>query len=242
MFLAKHLKQAIINRYCRLRQTMSHTPNATILAIDTATGPCSVALWKSGRVAFYQENRQPSSQSAALVPMIEACLNQTNSWYGDLTAVACTVGPGSFTGIRVGLAAARGICFSARIPGLGFTTLHTMAYGARIDASSEHPHILSILNAGKGEYYFQAYEAGASLHATGDVKLGSLEQAMSSVVLPATVAGNVDMDNALFIPSAVQFPRADALAELAASGAEALPLSPFYIRPPDAKPMAVDRR
>src|SRR5438105_2329637 len=95
----------------------------TILAIDTATGPCSVAVWKNGSIAAYCEELRTSAQSTMLMPMIEKALLKSHTEYGDLSAVAATIGPGSFTGIRVGLAAARGIAFAAGIKGLGFTTL-----------------------------------------------------------------------------------------------------------------------
>ncbi len=190
----------------------------TILALDAATGPCSVAVLKDGRIAAYREHVQGLKQSALLMPMVEQALAQSGIGYNDLSAVACTIGPGSFTGIRVALAAARGICFAAGIKGLGFTTLATLAYGAPIQP------VLAVLNAGKGECYYQGFD-GTPLF---EPRLGTLETALAS--LPgAPVIGNLQGHTA--------FPRADALAKLAAAhAADALPLTPFYIRPPDAKP------
>lgn len=191
----------------------------TILAVDTATGPCSVAIWKDGGIAAYLENLKPAAQSATLMPMIEETLEKSHTAYGELTYVAATIGPGSFTGIRVGLAAARGICFAAGIKGLGFTTLEVMAFAARANP------VLTALNAGKGEVYYQCF--GADIH--NEPCLDTLENAIASVGKNAAIVGNV-MD------TAITFPRADALAELAASQmASAKPLMPFYIRPPDAK-------
>lgn len=183
----------------------------TLLAIETATGPCSVAVWHKGRVAAYLENAKPVMQSASLMPMVEKALEIAKLNYADLTGVACTVGPGSFTGIRVGLAAARGIAFAANVPGIGFTTLDVLAFAAKKPA-------LAILNAGKGEVYYQAHD--------GQPQLGTLEEALAAGNGTAVV-GNVNPP--------LSFPRADALVGLAASGETALPLTPFYIRPPDAK-------
>lgn len=194
----------------------------TILAIDTATGPCSAAVWKDGAVAAYREELKPSQQSACLMLMVERALADSHITYADLTAVACTTGPGSFTGIRVGLAAARGIAFASNIPALGFTTLEVLAF-----ANPAAPS-LAILNAGKGEVYYQGFNGKALF----EPSIGTLEAAKAR--LPdATIIGNM-ADSRL-----ATFPRADLLATLAAGGAQAQPLHPFYIREPDAKPMAI---
>ena len=181
-----------------------------ILAIDSATGPCSAAVWKGGRIAAYLENLKPSSQSAALMPMIEQVLKQSGIDYADLSHVAATIGPGSFTGIRVGLSAARSIAFAASLKTLGFTTLEVMAFATR------KTPVLAMLNAGKGEFYYQLFSDKLD-----EPQLGTREQALSLA------------DRALITE---QLPRADALAELAATRLSAAqPLTPFYIRPPDAK-------
>jgi tRNA threonylcarbamoyladenosine biosynthesis protein TsaB len=181
-----------------------------ILAIDCATGPCSVAVWKNGRVTTCLENPKPSAQSAVLMPMIEDALKRNSINYRDISCVAATVGPGSFTGIRVGLAAARGIAFAADIKSLGFTTLEVMAFAAGITP------VLAMLNAGKGEFYYQLFEARKDAP-----HLGTREQALAYA------------EGALITE---QTPSAAALAELAATQESAAQsLTPFYIRPPDAK-------
>lgn len=175
-----------------------------ILAMDVACGPCSVAVWKGGRVAAYAE-AAGVTQSTRLLPLIEQVLKESGYDYKDLTAVTCTTGPGSFTGIRTGLATARGICLATGLPGLGFTTLETMALGQSG---------LAALNAGKGEYYYQSFKEGSPLSCAC---LGILKETADITDLP----------------------RADMLARLAAEYPErATALAPFYIRPPDAKPLA----
>jgi tRNA threonylcarbamoyladenosine biosynthesis protein TsaB len=216
---------------------MVQTP--IILALDTATGPCSVAVWKDGRVAAYLADKGPLTQSARLLPMVEEAMHKAGVNYKDLTALAATVGPGSFTSIRVGLAAARGICFAAGIPGLGFTTLEVLAYAA-LAHLREEAQALAILNAGKGEYYWQRFCVSPEFKALSEPEVGPLNEAVSGA--PALVAGNAEIADKGLIKTAVTFPQADALAELATRYvALAQPLKPFYIRPPDAKPMAVDR-
>jgi len=194
-----------------------------ILAIDTATGPCSVAIWHNGRVSAYVENRAPVMQSASLVPMVEEALKQAGLGYRDLATVACTTGPGSFTGIRVGLATASGIAFASSIKGIGFTTLEVMAFAARKHAAPAQA-VLALLNAGKGEYYYQCFPGG-------EPRLAALEQALADAGAGALIASNVPS----IANCDVTFPRADALAELAATSHASAALAPFYIRPPDAK-------
>ncbi|MDE3016336.1 MAG: tRNA (adenosine(37)-N6)-threonylcarbamoyltransferase complex dimerization subunit type 1 TsaB [Pseudomonadota bacterium] len=204
-----------------------------ILAIESATGPCSAAVWQDGRLKAYAENTSPVMQSARLLPMVEQVLKESGLEYRDLSAVAATIGPGSFTGIRVGLAAARGICFAAGIRGLGFTTLDVLAFGA-VALAGGAP-VLAILNAGKGEYYYQL--------PGGAPRIGTLETALAAAGKNLFIAGNVPP---LCLPpqagggkegegKGISFPRADILAALAATRPPALPLSPYYIRPPDAK-------
>lgn len=197
------------------------------LGIDTSTGPCSVAVWKNGNIAATLEDPGTATQSASLMPMIEKALQKSGLGYRDLAAVACTIGPGSFTGIRVGLSAARGIMLAAGIKGLGFTTLEVLAFAARKSGTP----ILAALQAGKGEVYYQGFDTAPGWQPRFAACLGTLAAAIASMPAEAQLVGNVK--------DASAFPRADMLCELAAThAAQAQPLSPFYIRPPDAKPMA----
>lgn len=201
-----------------------------ILAFDTATGPCSVAVWKDGRMAAYLENIKPAVQSACLVPMIEQALQECGIGYADLDAVACTTGPGSFTGIRVGLATARGIALAANIPGLGFTTLEALSFAARKHAPKNATPILALLNAGKGEHYYQTFNIAPVWKPITETRLGVPDASgITHSVGNATAAGCIALP--------VSFPRANSLSELAATHADsASTLVPCYIRPPDAKP------
>ena len=204
------------------------TTSPIILAIDTATGPCSAAIWRDGKIASYQENLRTVTQSVSLMPLIEAALKESGTTYKELTCVAATIGPGSFTGIRVGLAAARAICFSAGIKGIGVTTLDVLAFGAGQQQSSGQA--LAILNAGKGEWYYRSYALPAGAP-TCHICLGTLEQAQACVPSSASVAGNIPGERA------ISFPRADLLAALVAEHGEHVggDMHPFYLRAPDAK-------
>ena len=216
----------------------------TILAIDSAIGISSAAIWRGGKVAAYLEDRESGMQAAKLVPLVEATLKQANIAYTDLTAVAATIGPGSFTGIRIGLATARGIAFAAGIPCLGFTTLEVMHAALCHPDENRDPALqeldtvvrrydgeLCILNAGKGEVFYQVF--GETITESA---IGRLEEIISQYP-NAKLACGVPLPAGY--SAAITHPRADALAALAASHPErAQPPSPFYIRPPDAKPQS----
>jgi tRNA threonylcarbamoyladenosine biosynthesis protein TsaB len=195
---------------------------ATILALDSSIGISSVAIWHGGKLAVYLEDRESTMQASRLVPLVEQALAQAGLTYKDLTLVAATVGPGSFTGIRIGLSTARGIAFAAGIPCVGYTTLEVMhAAGGE----------LCILNAGKGEVYYQYFGAQQT-----DPAIGKLEEILQKYK-GATIASGVALP--AVYSAAITHPRADALALLAATSPEAARApSPFYIRPPDAKPSA----
>ena len=209
--------------------------NQPILAIDTATGPASVAIYKDDAVAIYLENHTQATQSARLLPMIEQALSLSGLSYADLATIACTTGPGSFTGIRVGLAAAQGIAFAARIGSVGFTTLEVLSFAAK-SYPSPVPQVLAALRAGKGQCYYQAFSLLPFWQPLYDARVGTLEEAVASVAPGALMAGNLSDIPAGLTVTPVTCPRADALAQLTAAfggGAEHI-LKPFYIRPPDA--------
>jgi len=196
-----------------------------ILAIDSSSGNCSVAIWQDGSVRSYHEELSAVLQAKRLVIMVEEALTESKLAYGDLASIAVTVGPGSFTGIRIALAAARGIGLAADVPVLGYSGLLVMAFGA----NRKHPdkRITAALNAGKGEIIYQDF--GADLEATCEPSLKktehSLEHSSKNEILVGYNSGGD-----------ITFPRADLLAMLAAEypqyGVEPLP---FYVRPPDAK-------
>ena len=99
-----------------------------VLAIDTATNACSAALWVDGdvRVAIRAMVR---GHAERLVPMIKEIAEAADHAVKSVDLIAVTIGPGAFTGLRVGLAAARGFALSAGVPCLGLTTLEVIAAG-----------------------------------------------------------------------------------------------------------------
>ena len=103
-----------------------------ILAFETSAKAASVALWDDGvMLAEYFQN-SGQTHSRTVMKMAQDMLENCDLTPADLDAVACAVGPGSFTGIRIGVAAAKGFCWGAELPLCGVSTLEGMAYGAGI--------------------------------------------------------------------------------------------------------------
>ncbi len=99
-----------------------------ILSIETATRVCSVALHRSGVLIGFQELLLEKSHSTHLAVMIEQLLSNCQVEMGNLEAIAVSKGPGSYTGLRIGVATAKGICYALDIPLIGVNTLIAMAH------------------------------------------------------------------------------------------------------------------
>lgn len=99
-----------------------------ILAIDTATEACSVALWNDGTVNAHFE-LCPREHTQRILPMVQDILTTSGTSLSDIDALAYGRGPGSFTGVRIGIGIAQGLALGAALPMIGVSTLMTMAQG-----------------------------------------------------------------------------------------------------------------
>ena len=93
-----------------------------ILAFDSATSACSAAIWRDGEIPARRFVAMERGQSEALIPMVVEVLKEAGLTYAEIDFIAVTVGPGSFTGVRIGLAAARGMALAGGLPVVGVTT------------------------------------------------------------------------------------------------------------------------
>lgn len=100
-----------------------------ILLIETATPICSVALAKDGLVFAQRTTAEPNAHSSQLLQFIEELLTETQTELSSLDAVAVSMGPGSYTGLRIGVSTAKGICYGTGKPLIAVSTLQAMAHG-----------------------------------------------------------------------------------------------------------------
>ena len=103
---------------------------AIILNIETSSKICSVALTKDGAVEYQLEDTEGMNHAVRLAPFVEKCLEELKRKDEKLDAVAVSIGPGSYTGLRIGLSLAKGLCFSLGIPLIGVSTLKILAVKA----------------------------------------------------------------------------------------------------------------
>jgi len=209
--------------------------------MDTSLAACSVAIWRDGAVVAREFIAMPRGQAEALLPMVERVRGGAGYAWGDFDRLAVSIGPGSFAGIRVGLAAARGLALALDLPLAGIGTLELLAAGmtgsgpvaAVIDARNSQVYIqhfapdlqaltqpaLLLLDAAIG--CCNAYDGLRGLRLVGG---GAPLVARRLSISPAHI-------------DALALPDAAVLAALAAKR-HAVPghdVAPLYLRPPDAK-------
>lgn len=127
-----------------------------ILAMDTALNACSVALMNGGKVIDFSHEIRSRGHAEKLLPLIKSMMHGANYRFSDLDAIAVTVGPGTFTGLRIGLAAARAISLAAAKPCIGVTTLECLAAAIPFSEAQSH-EIVSVIDARRQELYFQRF-------------------------------------------------------------------------------------
>ncbi len=124
-----------------------------ILAISTTSTMGSIAIFKENKIAFINHSDVKVTHSERLLPQIDFGLQNCNLQISEVDAVAIANGPGSFTGIRIGLATAKGICVANKIPLIPFNTLELLAH----NLTGTKRSILSIIDAKMGEIYAALY-------------------------------------------------------------------------------------
>ena len=108
-----------------------------ILCLETATPSCSVALVHNGEVLAYEEDPKGQNHSEKITLFIDSVMKKAGISYNQLDAVAVSMGPGSYTGLRIGVSTAKGICYAVSKPLIAVETLEAMAYGGKLVISSK---------------------------------------------------------------------------------------------------------
>ena len=213
-----------------------------VLALDTCLASCSVALAEDGNVAAFAAEPMRRGHAERIVPMVQEVMARAGRDFGDLDLMAVTVGPGSFTGVRVGLAAARAMAMVACRPLAGFGVLEALAHAVPAERL-EGQRLLVALDAQRGELYLQDFDARR--RALAPARLGNRLDLVAPLE-PCLVVGDGAGAFAGFagctIDESVLLPDARAVAALAiqryGSGGVGLPEAmpaPVYLREADAK-------
>lgn len=125
-----------------------------ILLLETATTSCSVALCEDGNILAVKELNERNIHASHITLFIEEVMIRTGKKYSDLHAVAISKGPGSYTGLRIGVSTAKGLCYALDIPLIGIDTLQAMAYGLLHQKEiSEADLLIPMIDARRMEVY-----------------------------------------------------------------------------------------
>ena len=132
------------------------------LLIETSTALCSVALAVDGKIAATRESDQPRAHAAMTAPFIKWLLDDAGMLASDLDAVCVSAGPGSYTGLRVGVSTAKGICFAAGVPLLAVGTLDVLVQQARDNGLVPEGcrYVIPLLDARRMEVYTAVFSPG----------------------------------------------------------------------------------
>jgi tRNA threonylcarbamoyladenosine biosynthesis protein TsaB len=209
-----------------------------ILAIETGSRSCSVAVFNSltDVPAFLHENTD-HGHATMLMPMIEQAMAKAGCGYADLDRIAVAVGPGSFTGIRVGLAAALGLALASGVPAVGISSFHCVAASAAEERQGRR--IFALLDSRRAEPFL--VELGEDLGFVNPPAVIAPE-ALDDVLAPARpliLVGDAPAMGRYATQGGIRLiqtaPQALSVAQLAAdpAGRFELPPKPVYVRPPD---------
>src|SRR6202043_1214609 len=216
-----------------------------ILAIDTALDACAAAVLdtEAGKLIAHESRAMKRGHAEALMPLIARVIAQSAVAFASLDRIAVTTGPGSFTGLRVGLSAARGLALAANKPVVGVTTL--TAYAAPVVSENGEQPVISAIDARHDHVYFQVVSGnGGSLVRP---RVAPIEEALDASRFGAPhLVGNAAKLLAdrwpahATPPFKVEAQPAPDIAWVAWLGAavnpNTAPARPYYLRAPDAKP------
>lgn len=207
-----------------------------VLALDTALGACSAAVLKDGEVLAVQSETMVRGHQERLAGMVRDVVAEAGVAFDTLDRIGVTVGPGSFTGLRVGLAFAKGLALALDKPCIGIGALEALA------ASAPGPGLtVAVIDAKRGQVYLQVFDGAAALMApdvlaveTAAARLAELWRGgparlvgPGAALLAGVLAGAELCERAAPDPVAI--------ARLAALRQAGIPPRPLYLRAPDAK-------
>ena len=216
-----------------------------LLAIDTAANLCAACVWdpEAGTECGRSVADLGKGHAEFLMTTIDAALEAAGCGYGDLGMLAVATGPGSFTGVRVGVATVRGLALALKIPAVGVSTLDAIA----AEAAQAHPgrKVLALVDAGREELYVALYDELAKLAYGPVVTTLSTALEIARRDLPVLAGSAARKVAAGLTPQPLAIGPEAATADIATyariaatRGPAPRPPVPLYLREPDAKPQA----
>jgi tRNA threonylcarbamoyladenosine biosynthesis protein TsaB len=221
-----------------------------VLAIDTALAACSAAVldMSRGGITASETLAMNRGHAEALMPLVARVMDRAALEFADLDRIAVTTGPGSFTGLRVGISASRGIALAAGKPAIGLSTL--AGFAAPLIAEDDDSNVMAAIDARHDHVYIQVFGTGGRTLVSP--RIATLRDALRAAVTgPVRVIGSAAGQLAAAWPKGVDRPvlvderGAPDIAWIARLGAAAAegygPPRPLYLRAPDAQPQDAAR-
>ncbi len=215
-----------------------------VLGIDSALGACSVAVWDK-TVLSREHEVMTRGHVEKLVPMIQGVVTVAGIGYDQLELIAVSIGPGSFTGLRAGLAAARGLGLALNIPVHGVTTLEAVATSAaRLHPTKPSDVILVALETKRSDIYVQTFDNQgiAQGEPSAELPTAVADLIVDGMHICGDAADRIltkldsDQRKNVNLLGDVERPDAGEIAEIAARRIRnPVPAEPLYIHPPAAK-------
>lgn len=208
-----------------------------VLALDSACSACSAAVLRDDAVVARRRAMMARGQSEALIPMVQAVMDEAGLAFDQLDLLAVSVGPGAFTGIRIGLAAARALALTTAKPLAGIRTTDAIA-AATDPAQRRGGKVMVVVDSRRSELWVQCYDE--NLTALGPIQALTPEQAAATVTGAVLLVGDGAALVAPLLPQAVLASDCDhvdavGVGRLAAQGwpDAVLPPEPLYLRDAD---------
>ena len=220
-----------------------------VLAIDTALEACSAAVLDVDRVEIIASETLAMTRghAEAVMPLIARVMDLADTEFAELDRIAVTTGPGSFTGLRVGISAARGIALAAGKPAIGLSTL--AGFAAPLIAEDDSTQVVAAIDARHQHVYLQVFGTGGRTLVAP--RIATLRDAVRAAMTgPARIIGSAANLLAAAWPKGASAPLtveqrgAPDIGWIARLGAAAdgyAPPKPLYLRAPDAQPQDAAR-
>lgn len=208
------------------------------LVLDTCLGACQVALARGGRTLAARSEIMQRGHQERLATMTAEVMAEADAVFPDVARIAVTIGPGSFTGLRVGLAFAKGLRLATGAALIGIGTLEGLAASA---PSAAPARAVGVIDARRGQVYLQAFEAGRALMAPDALSLAGAAARLAELApdgeILAIGPGARLLEDVLGAGRVCEIAAPDlgALIALAALAQPQSDVRPLYLRAPDAK-------
>lgn len=218
-----------------------------VLAIDTALEACSCAILDTARtpaIIAGKSETMTRGHAETLVPLVAAMMGESGLAFADIDRFAVTVGPGSFTGLRVGIAAARGFALAAERPLVGLSTLAALA--APHIAEDDTVSTLVAIDARHDHAYMQLFGPGGGTSIAPRIApiqdaIAAAQEGPTRIIGSAAAAVAAGLEMPPLLVDDRRFPDIGWVARLGAASDSSAPAKPLYLKAADAQPQAASQ-